>query len=600
MTSSDQSAKLPMWIFFATDVVLIGAAAWIARHSPQPLNATAILAIVACVITGALVGLVPLVLRSERQKNEALDDRQRALEALARTVSSSAEQISIAASGLHEIAELAQKNLRHADQLPHKLQEKIAEFQAQLTQIHDSEKEEMEKELLALRSSESERLESISDKIGKTGSEWAKLESATHRHLVDATETLAKLSLGTASAIHKAEAAAEQALREARMAAARSLGETSGAALHDVALAKAAALEEIDARLIKSSADFVERVATQLATKVEATVTRLDSKLSAIEAASKALPAVPLTEGPATVLTTPSSPVETPVESPVRGPEATEGTEKKSVNAPVALRRPRKSRREENPPSGAGDATTPPVTITSSDVSPSERHPVAPPALPTPSAEPPSPAPTKENEPLLPEPAPVLRDTIPEIAPAVPPSGPPFHHHLAGSPSAAGFSEPLAPGLTEASKPSSGEKSPPGAEASSAGDSAKAPRKTRPAKKAIDPDEATPTFDLDDSPAPQSAEVGDRTMTSDGATRLVVTAYIGIGNRLFIRGDGPGLSWDKGVPLQFVSIGKWRWESSDAYNPVQFRLYKNDNVECVALGLQTLAPAHQHEVAATF
>jgi len=158
----------------------------------------------------------------------------------------------------------------------------------------------------------------------------------------------------------------------------------------------------------------------------------------------------------------------------------------------------------------------------------------------------------------------------------------------------------LAPGLTEASKPSSGEKSPPGAEASSAGDSAKAPRKTRPAKKAIDPDEATPTFDLDDSPAPQSAEVGDRTMTSDGATRLVVTAYIGIGNRLFIRGDGPGLSWDKGVPLQFVSIGKWRWESSDAYNPVQFRLYKNDNVECVALGLQTLAPAHQHEVAATF
>ena len=55
----------------------------------------------------------------------------------------------------------------------------------------------------------------------------------------------------------------------------------------------------------------------------------------------------------------------------------------------------------------------------------------------------------------------------------------------------------------------------------------------------------------------------------DGATRLLVTAYIGIGNRLFIRGDAPGLSPDKGIPLQFVSIGKWRWETTEARGAVR-------------------------------
>ena len=92
----------------------------------------------------------------------------------------------------------------------------------------------------------------------------------------------------------------------------------------------------------------------------------------------------------------------------------------------------------------------------------------------------------------------------------------------------------------------------------------------------------------------------ERVLTSDGATRLLVTAYIGIGNRLYIRGDGPGLSWDKGVPLQFVSIGKWRWETNDANAPMQFKLYKNDDIECSALGSQLLEPGLQQEVTATF
>jgi len=100
--------------------------------------------------------------------------------------------------------------------------------------------------------------------------------------------------------------------------------------------------------------------------------------------------------------------------------------------------------------------------------------------------------------------------------------------------------------------------------------------------------------------APQTSEVVERVRTSDGATRLIVTAYIGIGNKLYIRGDGPGLSWEKGVPLQFVSIGKWRWETPDATAPVTVKLYKNDQIECHGLGTLTLEPGRQREVNAGF
>ena len=88
--------------------------------------------------------------------------------------------------------------------------------------------------------------------------------------------------------------------------------------------------------------------------------------------------------------------------------------------------------------------------------------------------------------------------------------------------------------------------------------------------------------------------------SSDGVTRLIVTAYIGIGHKLYLRGEGPGLSWDKGVPLQFVSIGKWRWETADATAPIIAKLFKNDQVECVGLDSLTLEPGRQHEVNAGF
>jgi hypothetical protein len=105
---------------------------------------------------------------------------------------------------------------------------------------------------------------------------------------------------------------------------------------------------------------------------------------------------------------------------------------------------------------------------------------------------------------------------------------------------------------------------------------------------------------VEEAPAAMSQEISEPAVSADGATRLIVTAYIGIGNRLFIRGDGPGLSWDKGVPLTFFSIGKWRWEAGEAAAPVRFKLYKNDEIECTSLGERSVEPGAQQSLTASF
>ena len=97
----------------------------------------------------------------------------------------------------------------------------------------------------------------------------------------------------------------------------------------------------------------------------------------------------------------------------------------------------------------------------------------------------------------------------------------------------------------------------------------------------------------------RSAEPAESAASSDGATRLLATAYIGIGNKLFIRGEGPGLSWDKGVPMQFVSIGKWGWATNDALLPVRCELYKNDETAALT-GEVVLDPGKHVEVTALF
>ena len=369
MTPSDPSPKPPTWLLIAIDLVLLGVAAAVAANAPKPLSNTVIFVVIACAIVGALIVFYPIVAHYERVKNEALDDRQRALEALARTLTSSAEQISIAANGLHEVAELAQKNLRQAEHLPQKLHERIAEFEARLAATQDAEKDELEKELVALRTSESERLDAVSDKISKSAADWAKLEISTQKNLAASRETIeraatdavahltASLPAALNAATAAASAAASQSISAATAQAERSLADlqSAAAAKHEAALAAAqthaaAALDEritaLTASLATATSDALAKIDATLATGATRLETAVTEAVKSIPVAPSVAPA-PLAPSPSIEETTPAAapvataapattPEATPTESPAVAPEP-------HAHPPKRPRKPRRS-----------------------------------------------------------------------------------------------------------------------------------------------------------------------------------------------------------------------------------------------------------------
>jgi chemotaxis protein histidine kinase CheA len=61
-----------------------------------------------------------------------------------------------------------------------------------------------------------------------------------------------------------------------------------------------------------------------------------------------------------------------------------------------------------------------------------------------------------------------------------------------------------------------------------------------------------------------------------GGTCLIVNLMIGIGNKPFVRGSGPGLSEEVGEPMQFLAIGRWLWRAPVGGTAVTVQVWKND------------------------
>ncbi len=59
-------------------------------------------------------------------------------------------------------------------------------------------------------------------------------------------------------------------------------------------------------------------------------------------------------------------------------------------------------------------------------------------------------------------------------------------------------------------------------------------------------------------------------------TSLTINLMIGIGNKPFVRGSGPGLSADKGVPMNFLGIGRWQWVCPEPEAAATVEVWKND------------------------
>ncbi len=60
------------------------------------------------------------------------------------------------------------------------------------------------------------------------------------------------------------------------------------------------------------------------------------------------------------------------------------------------------------------------------------------------------------------------------------------------------------------------------------------------------------------------------------ATTITAQIDIGFGNALYIRGQGPGLSWDRGVLMNCVADDQWQITLPESARPLLFKFLVND------------------------
>ncbi|MDR3624231.1 MAG: hypothetical protein P4L16_03710 [Chlamydiales bacterium] len=59
-------------------------------------------------------------------------------------------------------------------------------------------------------------------------------------------------------------------------------------------------------------------------------------------------------------------------------------------------------------------------------------------------------------------------------------------------------------------------------------------------------------------------------------TKVIIDYDVGFGNSLYIRGQGAGLTWEKGVQLKNVKANEWIWETCATCTVAEFKILIND------------------------
>jgi hypothetical protein len=123
-------------------------------------------------------------------------------------------------------------------------------------------------------------------------------------------------------------------------------------------------------------------------------------------------------------------------------------------------------------------------------------------------------------------------------------------------------------------------------------------------KPTASPAPATPAA-LAPAPAPKITRVPRVKKTVAAAasaaapTVIIAKIDVGFGNTLYLRGDGPGLSWNKGVVLNCADDAAWTISLANAVRPVVFKFLLND--ETWSRGEDyTAAPGSTAELTPTF
>jgi len=101
------------------------------------------------------------------------------------------------------------------------------------------------------------------------------------------------------------------------------------------------------------------------------------------------------------------------------------------------------------------------------------------------------------------------------------------------------------------------------------------------------------------APQPSVKTPGPAKSSASGTiTTIDVKADVGFGNTLYLRGEGSGLTWDRGVPLSCVDGKTWRW-SAPVTSAIKCKVLLNDQVWSSGQDLE-VGPGQKIEVAPAF
>ena len=88
----------------------------------------------------------------------------------------------------------------------------------------------------------------------------------------------------------------------------------------------------------------------------------------------------------------------------------------------------------------------------------------------------------------------------------------------------------------------------------------------------------TPVAMLAPTPLAASTAAVKPVTTKPVQTTISARIDVGFGNTLFLRGEGPGLSWEKGLPMQNVESDLWRSVLAESARAYTFKFLINDTV----------------------
>ena len=86
----------------------------------------------------------------------------------------------------------------------------------------------------------------------------------------------------------------------------------------------------------------------------------------------------------------------------------------------------------------------------------------------------------------------------------------------------------------------------------------------------------SPVAMLAPTPAPVAAPAVKPVASKPVKTTITAKIDVGFGNALFVRGEGPGLNWEKGLAMENVGSDVWRIVLAESARAYSFKFLIND------------------------